>query len=81
MQRKIDLPQMRRAAEVLPASFDEEARTIDAVWSTGAVVRRVPFFDDPYDEEISLTRHMCGWINSMLALRCSRSTRWTASRV
>ncbi len=52
--RKIDLPQMRRAAEVLPASFDEAARTIEAVWSTGAVVRRVPWFDEPYDEEISL---------------------------
>ena len=54
MDITIELPALRRTAELAPNSVNAEARTIDVVWSTGARVRRVPFFGDPYDEELSL---------------------------
>ncbi len=53
MNKQINLPLLMRAAEILPASFDEGARSIEVVWSTGARVRRYGFFDT-YDEELSL---------------------------
>jgi ribosomal protein S25 len=52
MTRNIDLPPLTRAADLLPASIDAAERTIDVVWSTGARVRRQPFFGDPFDEEL-----------------------------
>jgi len=54
MDNTIELPAMRRAAELAPNSTNKETRTIDVVWSTGARVRRSPFFGDAYDEELSL---------------------------
>jgi hypothetical protein len=54
MNRKIDLPAFRRAADLLPATIDEGDRSIDVVWSTGARVRRQPFFGEPFDEELSM---------------------------
>ena len=50
----IQLPLMTRAASLAPETLDEATRTVDVVWSTGARVRRLPFFGDPYDEELSL---------------------------
>ncbi len=54
MTRNIDLPPLTRAADLLPASIDAAERTIDVVWSTGARVRRHPFFGDPFDEELAM---------------------------
>ena len=54
MNRHIDLPSLTRAADLLPASIDAAERTIDVVWSTGARVRRNPFFGDPFDEELAM---------------------------
>tara|TARA_R110000787_G_scaffold143488_5_gene257284 strand:- start:55641 stop:57668 length:2028 start_codon:yes stop_codon:yes gene_type:complete len=54
MDKTIELPAMRRAAELAPNSADQEGRTIDVVWSTGSRVRRQPFLGDPYDEDLSL---------------------------
>jgi ribosomal protein S25 len=54
MIRNIDLPPLTRAADLLPASIDAAERTIDVVWSTGARVRRNPFFGDPFDEELAM---------------------------
>lgn len=54
MDKTIELPAMRRAAELAPNSADRETRTIDVVWSTGARVRRQPYLGDPYDEDLSL---------------------------
>jgi hypothetical protein len=54
MNRHIDLPPLMRAADILPSSIDREARTIEVVWSTGARVRRHPFFSDPFDEELAM---------------------------
>ena len=41
MDTTIELPALRRTAELAPNSANAEARTIDVVWSTGARVRRV----------------------------------------
>jgi phage head maturation protease len=53
----VELPRMSRAASVLPNTLDEEARTVDVVWTTGAAVLRGYF--DRYWEELSLdTKHV-----------------------
>ena len=54
MKHAIELPAMRRAAELAPGSVDIEGRTVEVIWSTGARIRRVPFFGEAYDEELSL---------------------------
>jgi hypothetical protein len=54
MQDTIDLPALRRAADLLPATLDSEDRSIEVVWSTGARVRRQPLFGEPFDEELSM---------------------------
>lgn len=50
----MDLPAFRRAADLLPATLDEQDRSIEVVWSTGARVRRQPFFGEPFDEELAM---------------------------
>jgi hypothetical protein len=54
MDTMIELPAMRRTAELAPNTADAAARTVEVVWSTGARVRRASFFGEPYDEELSL---------------------------
>ena len=54
MDKTIELPALRRMAELAPGSVDSDTRTVEVIWSTGARVRRVPFFGDAYDEELSL---------------------------
>ena len=54
MDTMIELPAMRRTAELAPNSADAQARTVEVVWSAGARVRRASFFGEPYDEELSL---------------------------
>ena len=54
MKHTIELPAMRRAAELAPGSVDIEGRTVEVIWSTGVRIRRVPFFGEAYDEELSL---------------------------
>jgi hypothetical protein len=54
MDTMIELPAMRRAAELAPNTADGEARTVEVVWSAGARIRRATFFGEPYDEELSL---------------------------
>jgi HK97 family phage prohead protease len=50
--KTVDLPRMSRAASVLPGTLNEETRTVDVVWTTGAAVLRG--FYDQYWEELSL---------------------------
>ena len=50
----IDLPVLGRAAEVRAQTADMDARTVDIIWTTGAVVRRHSWFGEPIDEELSL---------------------------
>ena len=54
MNGTIELPALRRAADLLPATLDDQDRSIEVVWSTGARVRRQPFFGEPFDEELSM---------------------------
>ena len=54
MHGTIDLPALRRAANLLPATLAEEDRSIEVVWSTGARVRRQPLFGEIFDEELSM---------------------------
>ena len=69
MDTMIELPAMRpaadaayptigtrsvRAAELAPNTADADSRTVEVVWSAGALVRRATFFGEPYDEELSL---------------------------
>ena len=54
MHGTIDLPALHRAADLLPATLDEEDRSIEVVWSTGARVRRQPLFGEVFDEELSM---------------------------
>ena len=48
------IPMMTTRAAVQPQTFNEESRTVDLVWTTGAQVRRYDWMDGPYIEELSL---------------------------
>lgn len=49
------LPVQVREASFQPATLNEETRTVELVWSTGAKVRRYDWWEDKYyDEELSL---------------------------
>ncbi|MEM5472912.1 prohead protease/major capsid protein fusion protein [Hoeflea sp. AS60] len=54
MDTMIELPALRRSAELAPNTADADARTVEVVWSAGARVRRSTLFGEPYDEELSL---------------------------
>ncbi|MTW18343.1 peptidase U37 [Rhodoplanes serenus] len=54
MDRTLNLPAMTRAADLVPSSIDASDRSIEVVWSTGARVRRHPFFGEPFDEELAM---------------------------
>ena len=54
MDTMIELPALRRSAELAPNSVNTDARTVEVIWSAGARVRRASFFGEPYDEELSL---------------------------
>ena len=54
MDTMIELPAMRRTAELAPNSVNTDARTVEVIWSAGARVRRANFFGESYDEELSL---------------------------
>ncbi len=54
MDTMIEIPALRRMAELAPNSVDIDARTVEVIWSAGARVRRSTLFGEPYDEELSL---------------------------
>ena len=50
------LPTQQRAATVAPSTWDEAARTVEVVWTTGARGRRRDMWTgDSYDEELAVT--------------------------
>lgn len=53
-KRKIKIPQNYVRAEIGSKSFNSENRTVDVIFSTGSRVLRVPFFDEPFYEELSM---------------------------
>lgn len=54
--KQVNAPSFQRLADFQPESFNEERNTIDVVWSTGARVKRSPWFDEPYMEELGMDR-------------------------
>jgi len=54
MDTMIEIPALRRMAELAPNSADTDTRTVEVIWSAGARVRRSTLFGEPYDEELSL---------------------------
>jgi len=54
MEQTIELPTLRRAAELSPNTIDPESRSVEVIWSTGARVRRMSLFGEAHDEELSM---------------------------
>lgn len=52
--RNIELPLHSRRASVQPKTADEEERTVEVTWTTGALVARHSYFDGAYEEELSV---------------------------
>ncbi len=52
--KKIQMPMIDFRAAVKPGSLNEEKRTFELVWSTGAQVKRGGFWSEPYIEELSM---------------------------
>jgi hypothetical protein len=51
-----DMPALLRAAELVPASFNEADNSVDVVWTTGSRVRRYDWYNDTqYEEELVVT--------------------------
>lgn len=49
------LPKLHTRASFVPATLNEEARTVELTWSTGAQVRRIDYWDETtWIEELSL---------------------------
>lgn len=53
-RKTVNLGMQTRVAMVRAASVDEEARTVELVWSTGAQVRRFSWSEGEFLEELSL---------------------------
>ena len=49
------LPLMQSRAAIQPTSLNEEARTVEIVFTTGERGLRTPFFDEPYFEELEIS--------------------------
>lgn len=51
-KRKIKV--IQRRASFSPETINEDKRTVDLVFSTGSEVKRFPFFDEPFIEELGM---------------------------
>jgi len=51
-RKEVQMPVLQVRADV--QSVDEDKRTAEVIWSTGARVLRMRFFDDPFYEELSM---------------------------
>lgn len=54
--RKVSIPALSMRAAIAPGTFDDEKRTVDIVFSTGARVLRSRFFSESFHEELSLDK-------------------------
>jgi hypothetical protein len=54
MLKTAQLPMLSTRASISQESFNENDRTVELVWSTGAQVRRFDWLDGPYIEELSM---------------------------
>jgi len=57
MSDMTSFPRMQRAAELTASSFDENANTIDVIFTAGATVRRMSWMDGPFDEELIVNKN------------------------
>jgi hypothetical protein len=48
-QRDLSLPMLRAQVSIAPETLNEETRTVEVRFYSGASVQRFPFFDDPYE--------------------------------
>ncbi len=55
LERK-EISTIFRKADFTPSTIDEKKRTVEVVFSTGARVLRMPWFEDPFFEELSLDK-------------------------
>ncbi len=54
MAEQVQLPILRRNANLAPQTVDEASRTVECIWTTGATVRRRGLFEGEWDEELSV---------------------------
>lgn len=54
MRETLELPLQNREARFQPSTVDDDTRTIELTWTTGATVRRRRFFSDDFDEQLIL---------------------------
>ena len=52
--QRLETTPIYREASFNPKTVNEEERTIELVWTTGARVLRTPFWDEPYYEELAV---------------------------
>jgi phage head maturation protease len=55
-KRKISLPQMSLRADFQPSTFNDDDRSIEVTFSTGAAVKRTPYYSEAYIEELSMKK-------------------------
>jgi len=55
MRTEKSAPRQTRAAEIRPASWEEETHSVEVVVSTGAVVRRYGWLGDQWDEQLEIS--------------------------
>lgn len=53
--QSVDMDTLHRGVRIVPGSINEEARTFEVTWTTGATVLRQGFFSDrKWEESLSL---------------------------
>lgn len=55
LNKTVDASKITRQFQFEPNSFNQEKRTVDVIFSSGAQVKRMPFMDEPFFEELSLS--------------------------
>ena len=53
-EQAVELPMLTRDASFRALTADDQSRTVELTWTTGAVVRRRGFFGPDFDEELDL---------------------------
>ena len=54
--KTLKMQKLAQRANIAPSSFDAEANTVEVIASTGAKVRRSPFFEEAYIEKLEMSQ-------------------------
>jgi len=54
--KTISIPKLETRASIVPNSFNEKENTIEVLASSGAQVRREPWFSEPFIEELEISK-------------------------